>query len=204
VVVVLTSGRGRLNGSAFAIGFVAGQAVFCFLALAIGSLSFPDREQHHATFQSILVIVVGVGLLVAASYLRRRERNPRPRVPNPRTEAFRTRLSTLRPSTALATGGVLGIGGPKRLGITLVVTATISSANLKGAPEVALAVLYVAVATMLVWVPVGLYVVFGRRATDWIAGAQAWISAHRDALTFYPSAVLGVVLIIDGLVQLAT
>jgi hypothetical protein len=203
-VVVLTSGRGRLNGSAFAIGFVAGQAVFCFLALAIGSLSFPDRDQHHVTLQSILTIAFGVALLVAAAYLRRRERDTRPRAPNPRTEAFRTRLSTLRPSTALATGGALGIGGPKRLGITLVVTAAISSAGLKRAPEIALAVLYVVVATMLVWVPVVLYVVFGRRATDWIARVQAWISAHREALTFYPSAVLGVVLIVDGLVQLAT
>ncbi len=204
VLVVLTSGRGRLNGSAFAIGFVAGQAVFCFLALAIGNLSFPGRDQHHATLQSWLTIAFGAALLVAAGYLRRRERNVRPRTPGPRTEAFRARLSNLRPSTALATGSALGIGGPKRLGITLVVTAAVSSAELHGGEEVALAVLYVVVATMLVWIPVVLYVVFGHRATEWITSAQAWISAHREPLTFYPSAVLGIVLIVDGVIQLTT
>ena len=31
---------------------------------------------------------------------------------------------------------------------------------------------------------------------------QHWIVRHREPLTFYPSAVLGLVLVIDGVVQL--
>ena len=69
---MLTSGRGRLNGSAFAIGFVAGQSAFCALAGAVGSLSFPHRDQHHPTFQGILEILLGVALMVAAFCLRAR------------------------------------------------------------------------------------------------------------------------------------
>jgi threonine/homoserine/homoserine lactone efflux protein len=204
VLVVLTSGRGRLNGSAFAIGFVAGQAAFCALAVAIGSLSFPQRDQH-PTLQGGLEIAVGASLLVAAVYLRRRLRSPHPlRPPNARAEAFRHRLSTLRPATALGTGTVLGVGGPKRLGITLVVVATITSAGLSRAREVALATTYVIVGTALVWVPVLLYVLFGRRASEWLTNAQHWISAHKDPLTFYPSVVLGLVLVGDGIVQIVS
>ena len=102
-----------------------------------------------------------------------------------------TRLSRLKPVAALSTGVALGIGGPKRIGITLVVAATISAAALGSAEEVGLVVLYVLVATALVWVPVALYVVFGTRATDWIANAQAWVSAHQQPLTFWPSLVVG-------------
>jgi Sap, sulfolipid-1-addressing protein len=205
VLVVLTSGRGRINGSAFAIGFVAGQAVFCYLALALGTLSFPDRSGNHATLQALLTIALGIALLVAAGYFRRvRGRPPKTGPPNPRAAAFKTRLSTLRPTTALATGAALGAGGPKRIGITLIVTATISSAGLGGVVEVGLAALYVLVATILVWVPVLLYVVFGDRAAEWLTNAQAWISAHKEPLTFYPSAVLGVVLIVDGTIQLVS
>ena len=32
--------------------------------------------------------------------------------------------------------------------------------------------------------------------------AQHWIVRHKEPLTFYPSAVLGLVLVIDGVVQL--
>jgi hypothetical protein len=60
----------------------------------------------------------------------------------------------------------------------------------------------VLVATVLVWVPVTLYVVFGTRATEWIAGAQAWVSVHQQPLTFYPSLVVGTALVVDALFRL--
>ncbi|HEX5588096.1 MAG TPA: GAP family protein [Acidimicrobiia bacterium] len=204
VLAVLTSGRGRLNGSAFAIGFVAGQAVFCALALALGAAASPDHEKRFPTFQSLLVIAFGAALLVVAAYVRRQAPpgdEPRPR--SPRSQALHARLSSLGPGTALGTGLALGIGGPKRIAVTLVATATIAAAGLGPAQTTAVAVLYVAIATVLVWVPVLLYVVFGTRAGEWLTEGQRWASRHRETLTFYPSAVLGVVLVIDGIVQLA-
>jgi hypothetical protein len=59
-----------------------------------------------------------------------------------------------------------------------------------------------ALATVLVWVPVALYVVFGQRAADRLTLAQVWISAHKEPLTFYPSALLGAILVADGIIQL--
>ncbi|MET0629033.1 MAG: GAP family protein [Acidimicrobiia bacterium] len=204
VIAVLTSGRGRLNGSAFAIGFVAGQALFCALALALGAASSPDHEKRFPTFQALLVIAFGAALLVVAAYFRRQApTSDTPKPPSRRTEAIHARLSSLSPATALGTGLALGIGGPKRIAVTLVATATIEAAALGPARTTGVAVFYVAIATALVWVPVLLYVVFGTRAAGWLADGQRWASRHRDMLTFYPSAVLGVVLIIDGIVQLA-
>lgn len=63
---------------------------------------------------------------------------------------------------------------------------------------------YVAVATVLVWVPVLLSVVFGSRAATWMTSGQHWVSVRKDTLTFWPTAALGVVLVLDGVVQLAT
>ena len=60
--------------------------------------------------------------------------------------------------------------------------------------------LYVAVATVLVWVPVLLYIAFGARATDCLARGQRWIGQNKEPLTFYPSAVLGTFLVVDGIV----
>jgi hypothetical protein len=201
VLVVLTSGRGRLNGSAFAISFVVGQATFCIVALAFGTLSVPDRGERLPILQALVTIALGGALLAAAAYVRRHRGAPQRSTPNPRTEAFRTRLSTLRPTTALGTGFVLGVGGPKRIGVTLIVTATITASGLSEVYESALAVVYVLLATVLVWVPVVLCVVFGRRAAEWLTRVQAWISTHKVPLTFYPAAVLGVILVVDGIIQ---
>ncbi|MET0921303.1 MAG: GAP family protein [Acidimicrobiia bacterium] len=205
VLVVLTSGRGRLNGSAFAIGFVVGQALLCALAFAFGTLSFPDLGDRHPTVVAVLSIAFGVALLVTAAFFWRRRSEPvRPHVQGPRTAAIRARLSTLRPLTALGTGAALGIGGPKRIGVTLVATASIAAAGVGEARAVALSLMYVLVATALVWIPVSLYVAFGARAAEWLTSAERWTSAHKEQLTIYPSVVLGVVLILDGVVRLAT
>jgi hypothetical protein len=97
---------------------------------------------------------------------------------------------------------VLGIGNPKRIGLTIVVSAAIAAAGLESAEALGLTVLYIAVATTLVWVPVLLYIASGPQTTEWLANGQRWIGQHKAPLTFYPSAVLGTVLVLDGIVHL--
>lgn len=62
--------------------------------------------------------------------------------------------------------------------------------------------MYIAIGTLLVWLPVVLYVIAGSRAEDWIAAAQRWAGAHERDLTFYPALVVGVMLVADGFLQL--
>jgi hypothetical protein len=203
VLVVLTGSRARLNGIALAVGFVAGQAMFLVLALVVGVASSPDSQNHPGAV-SVLETAFGVALLVTAAYVRRhRGDEPEVRSPSPRTEAIRAHLANLRPLTALGTGAALGIGGPKRISVTLVTCAAIAAAGVSGTGAVGLGVLYVALATMLVWLPVLLYVMLGERATEWLTERERWIGAHKEPFTFYPSAVLGVVLVVDGILRLA-
>jgi hypothetical protein len=201
VLVVLTGARARLKGAALAVGFVAGQATLFFIVYVIGASSSPDGKNHPAVVDSI-EIAFGIALLLTAAYVRRHRTDIAARGPNPRTAAIRSRLANLRPLTALGTGAALGIGGPKRIGVTIVVSAAIAAAGMERAKAISLAALYIAVATVLVWVPVLLYLAFGQRATEWLENAQRWIGRHKVSLTFYPSAVLGTVLVVDGIVHL--
>jgi Sap, sulfolipid-1-addressing protein len=205
-LAVLKSTRPRINGIAFAIGFFAAQAIVLLLAFAIGDASFSEPKDNHETITSLVALALGVALLAAAAAVRSRSRRPRvprePRAAGARTKAMVTRLSRLKPAAALGTGIALGIGGPKRLGLTFIVAATISGAALGSAEEVSLVAVYVLVASVLVWAPVALYVFFGTRATDWIAHAQAWVSEHQEPLTFYPSLVVGLGLTVDALFRL--
>ena len=70
------------------------------------------------------------------------------------------------------------------------------------ADTVTLGVLYVGVSTVLVWAASLFYLLRGKRAAEWLTAAQQWIGRNRTPLAFYPSAVLGTVLIIDGVIQL--
>lgn len=202
VIAVVTGARGRIKAAAFAIGFVTGQAALFLLALSLGTLTFGNSE-NHPTLIAVLLIVFGVALLLTAVWVRRPRNEPvRPRTPNPRAESLRVRLAGLGPLSALAAGALLGVGGPKRLGITVAVTGMITESGVAGSDAFGLAVLYVGVSTVLVWAAALFYILWGQRATAWLTSAQHWIGRHRETLTFYPSAVLGLVLVIDGVVQL--
>ena len=198
VIVVLRTNRARINGIAFTIGFVVGQSAVCVFALAIGIGTVPERDHTHDTFQAVLEVLVGAGLLVAAW----RVRHPRPH-PNPlrtgrireevttRRAAAVERLGSLRPSAMAGSGALLGIGGPKRLTLTLLAVATIATGGLATTTEVSLVAVYVAIATALVWVPLGLTLVFGPRAAEWTAAAQEWWATNRTIAILVPLVVLG-------------
>ena len=201
-LAVLRSRHARINGLAFAIGFVATQAAVCLLAFVFDAASLAELDDSQHTIGSVLALLFGIALLCAAGYLWQHPRHHEARPLRPRTRAMLTRLEQLSLPAALGTGIALGFGGPKRLSVTIVVAATISSADLALDQEVSLVVLYVLTATVLVWIPVVLFVVFGARSSDMMTTAQEWVYAHEQPLTFWPTLVLGVVLVVEALSSL--
>jgi hypothetical protein len=207
VVAVLRTSRGRVNGTAFAIGFVSAQLAVTVLALGIGLQSVPKHGQSHQLFESTLRVLVGIGLLVAAWQVR----HPHPHPPRRRQSRFAargdaalTRLRSLHPGAMLGAGGLLGIGGPKRLTLAILAAATIAAGSLSTTTEYSFVAVYVTIATMLVWVPVMLTLVFGGQAAEWTAAAQAWWRTHRSTAIFVPLVVLGGYFLGVGIAGFAT
>ncbi len=199
-LVVLGSRGGRWNGLSFAVGVVLGQAILCAVAYALGTAALPVGAHPHETLRALLELALGLALLVAGAYVWARPAD-RPHKPNSRSKAVLDRLAHLNVFSVFAAGAALTLG-PKRLGLTVLVTATISAADLSNAETAALTLLYVVVATALVTVPVVLAILFGPRAETWMTDVQTWLAAHKRPLTFYPLTGLGVLVIIDALVGL--
>jgi hypothetical protein len=104
--------------------------------------------------------------------------------------------------TAFLAGLALGIGGPKRLILTSLASASITAAGL-GVPGKGLLVLWYSVlATAVVWAPVITAVIVGQPALDGIEGALHWLARHRRPVTFYSSLVISIFLIAHGLLLL--
>jgi Sap, sulfolipid-1-addressing protein len=200
-LVVLRSERGRLNGSAFALGVLLGQSLVFLVAFVIGVASVEERRGGHPLLDALFELAVGVVLLVAAARTRQ-HREPRPHHTSPRTQAVLDKLKGLKTPAAFGAGALLGVGGPKRLVITVLAAATISASGLASDGKLIVGVIYVLLATVLVWAPVALYVVAGERAGRWMAGAREWLTAYRRTLTYYPLVVLGLIFVADAIIRL--
>ena len=198
-LVVLRSRRGRLNGFIFAAAFLFGGGLVWLILLSLGAVTSLNEGDRHAT--AIFELALGV-LLLAAAWRVRRGFAPKRGAGAGRTRALLARLEQLTPTAAFPVGALLGIGGPKRLTIAIVAATTVSVAGLSTGEEIGLAVVYVLVAGVLVWVPVAMYLVAGQRAAGWLGDAQEWLRSNQRAITIYSLLILGSVLVAEALVEL--
>jgi threonine/homoserine/homoserine lactone efflux protein len=198
-LAALTSRRGHTNGLALVAGFLLGQSVAFLAAFLVGSAAQPSLDADDQ-IAAALELAVGLALLAIAWYEWRR----RPAGPNhgSRTKALLTGLNGLQPGTAFTFGALLGVGGVKRLSITIVAGATVGVADLVPAEELALGLLYVAVASILVWLPVAVYLVAGAHTAEWMRSAEDWLVANERRITFVTTLLFGFLLTSDALVRL--
>src|SRR5262249_41757350 len=119
-----------------------------------------------------------------------------------RTRALLDRLARLNAKTAFVAGALLGVGGPKRLTVSLVAGTTIAAAWTTAQQQAAGVVVYVAIGGMLVWVPVALFLVAGRRSHAWLVAAETWLAARRRMIAVVLLLVFGALLVGDGVSNL--
>ena len=101
-------------------------------------------------------------------------------------------------------GFLLGIGGPKRLVLTCLAAATIVTAGLGDADQTALVVVYVTLATALVWGPLILFLFIGKRVIALMEGAQGEVARRQPQVTFYALLILAALLVLDAVSVLLT
>jgi len=197
VLVVLLSGRGRVNGIAFAAGFLFGGVAAFLTAFFVGSTI---SNEHHGSFRSYAELALGV-VLIAVAWRARRAPEPMEAGGRSGMDALFERLEHIRPALSFSLGVALGVG-TKRLIITAVAATTVAFAGLSSTEEAGLACLYVVVGGLSVWLPVAVYLIAGERADDWISNAKAWLTTNSQKVVSYSSTAFGVAIIGDALVQL--
>jgi hypothetical protein len=197
--LVVGGERPRRNGIAFLIGFVFGTAVACILGLIVGQAAV-DRLDSHETVEDLLTLALGVVLLIFG--LRARGREPAPAVEgSSRTTAIMASLRHVHPAAACSMAGLLGFGGPKRLLLTLLAMASINGAHQGHVANLTLALVYIAVATALVSVPVGMVLVAGERAAVILGRGESWMTEHARDLRIWLALAFGTALVLDGVLS---
>ncbi len=199
VLVVIRSERARTNGIAFLTGFVFGTTLGAVLGLILGQAAV-ERLDSHKTIQGVLAVLIGLAL-VAAGLAERRAPKPHGAEMDQKS-AMAARLKDVGPGAALSIAALLGFGGPKRLVLAFLAMASVSNADLGVVESLTLLVLYVAIATLLVSIPVGAVIVGGNRAAAAIGREESWLETNSGLLRVWVAVGLGVALFIDGLVRL--
>jgi hypothetical protein len=197
--IVVRSARPRTNGIAFLTGFVGGTALACVLGLIVGQAAV-DRLSAHNAIEELFTLALGLALL--AFGLRARRRPPSPVAESSsRVTAIMDGLRRVRPAAAFSMAGLLGFGGPKRLVLTLLAMAWISGAETGHVANLTLVLLYIAVATVLVWIPVGIVIVAGEHAAHMLGQGEAWLTSHANELRIWLSLGFGAALVVDALLR---
>ncbi len=197
--VVIRSERPRTNGIAFLSGFLLGTTIACGLGLFLGEAAVA-RLDSHETIEEVLTLLLGVALLAVG--LQARRTPPRAEAGGSRASAILAGLGNVRPAAAFSMAGLLGFGGPKRLVLTFLAMASVSEASLRDVENLTLVVVYIAVATVLVSVPVGIVIVAGERAAVILERGESWLTDHAVALRMWLSLGLGAALMVDALLRL--
>ena len=197
--VAIRSTRPRTNGIVFLSGFLLGTAIACGLGLVLGQAAV-ERLDSHETLEAVLALLLGIVLLTVG--LQARHASPAPEHEGSRASAILAGLDNIRPAAAFSMAGLLGFGGPKRLVLTFLAMGSITGASLGDAEIGTFVVGYIAVATVLVWVPVGIVIVAGERAAAILEHGQSWLTEHAAALRVWLSMGIGAALVVDALVRL--
>jgi Sap, sulfolipid-1-addressing protein len=196
-LTVLRSGRVQALG--LAAGVVLAQLVTCGVFVLIGTASVNHRTKRPIV-EGVLELALGAALLVLASAIHHRPRRANP--DSGRSSQILDRLHRLHGTTAFAAGLALGVGGPKRLVLTGLASASITAAGVDGAGEAALVLWYSALATIVVWAPVLAVVVSGDRVIDRIDSAFRWLARHHRPVTVWALLIVGFFLMGHGLLLL--
>ncbi len=198
-LAVLSSGRGRVNGLVYLTGFLIGQAGAFLVAFFVGSTWVTGHEGGRLALDA-LELALGLLLLGAARATRRQPASGDTRG-LARVSALLGKLRDLSPTTAFPAGAALGVG-TKRFVITVVAAAGLAASGLDGAEQTGLSILYVVLATVLVWLPVGLYLIAGSRADGLVEHSQGEIEANWRPISFWLSLVFGLAICADALAKI--
>ena len=207
MLAVMPSGRLRAIG--FGAGFVAAQILTCSLLVIFGIAATGSSGKSHSGFRAALEVALALVLITLALVVHRRPPNTNDgpiahERSKARTRALLERLSRVRVLTTIVAGFLLGIGGPKRLVLTSLAATTIVTAGLGDADQAELVVVYVTLATVLVWGPLILFLLLGKRGIALMEGAQGKVGRRQPQVTFYALLILAALVLLDAVSVLLT
>jgi Sap, sulfolipid-1-addressing protein len=196
ILILLSPKRNRV-AIPFLIGWVVGMAVVVVIS-ALGANALPIRSIRTSQKAiGIAEIIVGIGALVIAVLSWRRAA----RGSAARRSRWLDSVDRLGPATALGLAAVLNIR-PKGLLLGAAAGLAIAGERLTGTDAVIVIVIYLALASSTVTVPIIATLVSPARMQPRLVVARDWLDRNGGHITVVVLLMVGVVILGDGLTRL--
>jgi threonine/homoserine/homoserine lactone efflux protein len=194
LLVVLLTSRAVPNGVAFACGWAT--ALLLVGAATVTLVGAGAGLDERGSVVSTLEVIVGLLLLLLA--VRQWSRRPRAGAEAvvPRWLLVADRST---PRRAFAIGAVLVLANPKNLTLTVAAAAAIAGAEAGTGPRVWDLVLFAALGSLGLAVPLTLRVVLGSRAAGLLSRWRRWLVRHGTPIACVVLALIGSLLLLRGL-----
>ena len=198
VVLVLDSARARVNGPAFALGWVAGLAtVSTVVVIVAGGAS--DSESTTATGVNWVQLAIGLLFIwLAAKQWRNRPRSGEAA----EMPAWMATIDQISPAKAAALGVGLSAVNPKNLALTVAAAASIAEAGLDDADTVVAVVVFVVLGSLTVAGAVVAYLIAPKRAAAPLARVRQFMTANNATIMMVILLLLGLKVLGDALAGL--
>jgi threonine/homoserine/homoserine lactone efflux protein len=196
VVLMLVTPRGRVNGSAFVLGWIAGLAIVGAIVLAAASGANASDDGAPATWVNVLKLVLGL----AALLLGVRQFRGRPHEGEaPATPKWMQALDAFTPAKAAGAGALLSGLNPKNLLLAVAGAATIAQTGIDAGEQALAYAIFVVVATLGVALPVVIAITLGERSRDLLDRLKDWLAANNATIMAVLMVVIGAKLIGDAI-----
>ncbi|KQW53146.1 hypothetical protein ASC77_02275 [Nocardioides sp. Root1257] len=192
-ILVLAAPRPRATGSAYLGGWLAGMTVMVLAATVLASV----LEQGETPTWAIVVRLV-LGLLLIGLGVRKWLG----RAADAGTPAWMESLRTTTPRRSFRLALTLAVANPKHLMLAFAAGLYAGASDLEAAGLVLAAVLFIAVASVSVAVPILAFLVLGDRAQPPLQRVEAWLVRHNAVLLAVVVIVIGAALVLKAVQEL--
>jgi threonine/homoserine/homoserine lactone efflux protein len=199
VVLMLTTDRGRVNGPAFVLGWIAGLALAGTAILLLAGQADASDGGEPATWVGVLKLMLGLGLLALAvkQWRGRPADSEAAELPN-----WMQKIDGFAPGRALALAVALAAINPKNLLLTVGAATTIAHAGLEAGEQAVALSVFILVASLGIGAPVAIYFALGEKSASLLGGLKDWMAHNNAAIMTVLLLVLGAKLLGDGITAL--
>ena len=199
VVLMLTTDRGRVNGPAFVLGWIAGLALAGTAILLLAGQADASDGGEPATWVGVLKLMLGLGLLALAvkQWRGRPADSEAAELPS-----WMQKIDGFAPGRALALAVALAAINPKNLLLTVGAATTIAHAGLEAGEQAVALGVFILVASLGIGAPVAIYFALGEKSASLLGGLKDWMAHNNAAIMTVLLLVLGAKLLGDGITAL--
>ena len=196
VVLMLSSERGRANGPAFVLGWIAGLGAAGAVILALSSGADASNAGTPADWVNGLKLVLGV--IAGFAGVRRWRERPRGGA-EPQTPAWMQAVERFTPARSAGLGLALSAANPKNLLLAVAAATAIAQTGASTGAQIAALAIFVAIGTVGVGAPVALYFALAERSKSMLDELKDWMASNNNAIVAVILLLLAAKLIGDAI-----